>query len=131
MIFPEGLLPEEKASAQLLVKRCGNQAQAVLDELSARLQAKAVRTSPIAYLRGLVNRAIAGEFVPELGQRVAAARLRSREEAISRNEREAEGRRLAAERATPEYQAKVAARRAALRELLDSMQARHQRGRRS
>jgi hypothetical protein len=127
LIFPETLLPEERAAALLLVQRCADQAQALLDELSARLQAKAVHTSPIAYLRGLVRRAVAGEFVPELGLRIAIARRRHQEELILRQQREAEERRLAAERATPEYQAKVAARRAEIREMLNSMQPGRQR----
>ena len=107
--------------------RSADQAQALLDELSARLQAKAVHTSPIAYLRGLVRRAVAGEFVPELGLRIAIATRRHQEELILRQQREAEERRLAAERATPEYQAKVAARRAEIREMLNSMQPGRQR----
>ena len=131
LIFPETLLPQERASALLLVERCAHQAQALLDELSARLQAKAVHTSPIAYLRGLVRRAIADEFVPELGLRIAAARSRHEEELILRQQRETEERRLAAERATPEYQAKVAARRAEIRQMLDVMQAGRRRGKRS
>lgn len=128
LIFPESLLPEERVAALLLVQRCADQAQALLDELGARLQAKAVHTSPIAYLRGLVRRAIAGQFVPELGLRIAAARRRHHEELILRQQREAEERRLAAERATPEYQAKVAARRAEIRQMLDAMHAGRQRG---
>ncbi len=119
LIFPESLLPDERASALVLIRRCPEQAQALLDELSARMQAKAVRTSPIAYLRGLVMRAIAGEFVPELGQRVAATRRRRQEERLERQQREAEEQRLAAERATPEYQARAAVRREEIRRMLD------------
>jgi hypothetical protein len=87
------------------------------------MQARAVHTSPLAYLRGLVRRALAGEFVPELGQRVAAARRRQAEELILRQQREAEEQRLAAECATPEHQAKVAARRAKIRQMVGTMQA--------
>jgi hypothetical protein len=94
LILPESLLPEERAAALLLLKPCAQQAQALLDELSARMQANAVHTSPLAYLRGLVRRAQAGEFVPELGQRVAAARRRHEEELILRQQREAEQQRL-------------------------------------
>ena len=119
LIFPESLLPDERASALVLIRRCPEQAQALLDELSARMQAKAVHTSPIAYLRGLVKRAIAGEFVPELGQRVAATRRRRQEERLERQQREAEEQRLAAERATPEYQARAAVRREEIRRMLD------------
>lgn len=119
LIFPENLLPDERDSALVLIRRCPEQAQALLDELSARMQAKAVHTSPIAYLRGLVKRAIAGEFVPELGQRVAATRRRRQEERLERQQREAEEQRLAAERATPEYQARAAVRREEIRRMLD------------
>jgi hypothetical protein len=94
LILPESLLPEERAAALLLLKPCAQQAQALLDELSARMQANAVHTSPLAYLRGLVRRALAGEFVPELGQRVAAARRKHEEELILRQQREAEQQRL-------------------------------------
>ena len=128
LIFPETLLPEERAAALLLVQRCAHQAQALLDELSGRLQANAVHTSPIAYLRGLVRRAIANEFVPELGLRIATARSRHEEELVLRQQREAEERRFAAECATPEYQAKVAARRVEIRQMLDAMHAGRQRG---
>ncbi|MBI5899006.1 MAG: hypothetical protein HZB40_07260 [Rhodocyclales bacterium] len=123
LILPESLLPEERAAALLLLKPCAQQAQALLDELSARMQAKAVHTSPLAYLRGLVRRALAGEFVPELGQRVAAARRRQAEELILRQQREAEEQRLAAECTTPEHQARLASRRAEMRQIADAMQA--------
>ena len=123
LILPEGLLPEERAAALLLLKPCAQEAQALLDELSARMQARAVHTSPLAYLRGLVRRAQVGEFVPELGQRVAAARRRQAEELILRQQREAEEQRLAAECVTPERQARLAARRAEMRQIADAMQA--------
>ena len=128
--FPEALQPEERAAARLLVERCGDQAQALLDELSARMQSNAVRTSPIAYLRGLVARASAGAFVPEAGLRVAVARRRRKEEAVGRWQRELEDQRLAAERGTPEHQAKRPARRAEIRQWLDSVKPRRQGGER-
>ena len=123
LILPESLLPEERAAAFLLLKPCAQQAQALLDELSARMQANAVHTSPVAYLRGLVRRSLAGEFVPELGQRVAASRRRHGEELILRQQREAEQQRLAAECTTPEHQARVAARRAEIRQMVGTMRA--------
>lgn len=95
------------------------------------MQAKDVHTSPIAYLRGLVRRANAGEFVPELGQRVAAARLRRQEELILRQQRDVEEQRLAEERATPEFQAKVAARREEIRRMLDVLKSGRQPGKRT
>jgi len=130
LIFPDALLPEERVAAQQLIRRCKDQAQALLDELSARMQARAVHTSPLAYLRGLVNRAVAGQFVPELGQRVAAGRRRRQEELVQRQQREAEEQRLAAERATPEYQARAAARREEIRRMLDVMRTKPQPGKR-
>jgi hypothetical protein len=128
LIFPESLLAEERVAALKLLRRCEDQAQALLDELSARIEARSVRTSPIAYLRGLVNRALAGEFVPELGPRVAAARGRRHDELAQRRARQAEEQRLAAERAPPEYQAKAAARRAEIRRILDDMRTTTQSG---
>ncbi len=126
-IFPDGLTPEEKSAASALILRCPALAQALLDELTARMRANAVRTSPIAYLRGMVTRALAGAFVPELGLGVAVARRKRREEAIARAQREAEERRLAVERASPEYQVKVAEHRAKIREMLDANQPRRPR----
>ena len=127
LIFPDGLTPEEKSAASALILRCPALAQALLDELTARIRSNAVKTSPIAYLRGMVTRALAGAFVPELGLGVAAARRKRREEAIARAQREAEDRRLAVERASPEHQVKVAEHRARIREMLDATPARRPR----
>lgn len=124
LIFPDGLTPEEKGTASALVLRCPTLAQSLLDELSARIRSNAVKTSPVAYLRGMVTRALAGSFVPELGLGIAAARRKRGEEAIARAQRDAEERRLAVERASPEYQLKVAEHRAKIRELLDAKRTR-------
>jgi hypothetical protein len=121
LILPERLLPEERATALALVQRFPDLAQALLDELSARLRANAVHTSPIAYLRGMVTRAEAGTFVPELGLRVAAARRAREEQTRLREQRDTEAQRRAVERTSPEYQAKVAARREEIRRMLDAM----------
>jgi hypothetical protein len=123
LIFPETLQPEERAAAALLVGRCGDHAQALLDELSARMQANAVRTTPIAYLRGLIARASAGTFIPEAGLRVALARRRRDKEALELQSHELEAERLAAERASPEYHDKVAARRAEIQQWLKRLKA--------
>jgi hypothetical protein len=80
-----------------------------------------VRTSPVAYLRGLVNRAAAGTFVPELGLQVAAARRRRAEDVARAQQRAAEAERLASERAEPSHRATVAARREEIRRLLAAM----------
>lgn len=124
LIFPEQMLPDERQAARLLLRRCGDQAQCLLDELAGRLQVRGVRLSPVAYLRGLIARAAAGSFVPELGPRVAAEREQRQKYAIRRREREAEEQRLAAERATPEYQAKALAQRQKVRQMIDELKAR-------
>ena len=124
LIFPEQMLPDERQAARLLLRRCGDQAQCLLDELAGRLQVRGVRLSPVAYLRGLIARAAAGSFVPELGPRVAAEREQRQKDAIQRREREAEEQRLAAERATPEYQAKALAQRQKVRQMIDELKAR-------
>ena len=127
LTYPDGLTPEEKSAASALVCRCPALAQALLDELTARMRSNSVKTSAIAYLRGMVTRALAGKFVPELGLAVAAARRKRREEAIARAKRDAEEQRLAVERASPECQLKVAEHRAKIRELLDTVQTRRPR----
>jgi len=119
LIFPDALIPDERAAARRMLAQCPAHAQALLDELSARMQARAIRTGPIAYLRGLVKRAEAGDFVPELGPRIAGERRRREAEARRRQEAEAEERRRAAERASPDYQAKFAERREKVRQMLD------------
>jgi hypothetical protein len=102
---------EECAAARLLPRQSGDQAQVLLDELAGRLEAKGVRSSPVAYLRGLIARAAAGSFVAGLALRIAAERQQRQRAVDQRHEREAEERRLEAERATPEYQAKTRAQR--------------------
>ena len=124
LIFPEQMLPDERQAARLLLRRCGDRAQCLLDELAGRLQVRGVRLSPVAYLRGLIARAAAGSFVPELGPRVAAEREQRQKDAIQRREREAEEQRLAAERATPEYQAKALAQRQKVRQMIDELKVR-------
>jgi hypothetical protein len=118
LIFPDQLVADERVAAQLLLRPCADQAQALLDELAGRLQVRSVRSSPLGYLRGLIERATAGTFVPELGPRIAAGRRRREEEAARERQRAAEAQRLAAERARPEHQATVAARCQEIRRLL-------------
>jgi hypothetical protein len=52
LIFPSEMLSQERAAARRLLRDSGDLAQALLDELAGRLQANAVRSSPVAYLRG-------------------------------------------------------------------------------
>lgn len=126
-IYPAGLQPDERDAARSLLARCPAQAQALLDELAGRLQGHTVH-SPVAYLRGLVERAENGLFVPELGLQVARARQRRAEEQRLRREREAEEARLAAERASPEHQARLARRRAELCRLREAVKGRSGQG---
>ena len=56
LIFPDRLLPQERDAAQRLLSQVADQPQALLDELAGRLQTERVR-SPVAYLRGLIQRA--------------------------------------------------------------------------
>ena len=124
------MLPEGCAAARLLPRQSGDQAQVLLDELAGRLEAKGVRSSPVAYLRGLIARAAAGSFVAGLALRIAAERQQRQRAVDQRHEREAEERRLEAERATPEYQAKTRAQREKISKLLDDMKQRMVTGRR-
>jgi hypothetical protein len=129
LIFPDRMLAQERAAAHMLLRPCADQAQAILDELCARLQADGVRGSPLAYLRGLIAREKAGTFTSELGLPIAVERRQSRLAAEQRSAREAEERRQAAQRATPEYQARVRAQREKLSQMRDDMKQRMVAGR--
>jgi len=75
--FSKSLSPNELVAAKQQLDGLPNvRAQQLIDELAGQLQAKTIRGSPLAYLRGLVNRAKAGEFTPEVGVAVADARER-------------------------------------------------------
>lgn len=100
------------------------QAQALLDELAGRIKVRGVRSSPLSYLRGLVGRANAGTFIPELGPRIAAQRLRRLAEARQRSAGAADEERLDAEHASHEFEAEVQARREAARREIGDMKRR-------
>lgn len=75
--FPDSLSERERLEASTRLKGLPDAlGQALLDELAGRLSEGALRGSPLAYLRGLVRRAEAGEFTPEAGLAVAEARSR-------------------------------------------------------
>jgi len=120
LIFPVALLPGEKSVAEVLVTSCSQHAQSMLDELAGRMDKKTIRVSPIAYLRGLVDRARAGTFVPELAVRVAARRSECERLMAVRLIEDAERERFDCERRSPDYQEKLAKRRHELRESLNS-----------
>jgi hypothetical protein len=74
-IFPKQLKPQECELAKSQLDSIDSVlAQAVLDELSARLNANKVTGAPLSYLRSLITRAKTGQFMPEAGIRVASAR---------------------------------------------------------
>ena len=123
------MLPQECAAARMLLQGSGEQAQALVDELAGRLQANGVRGGSVAYLRGLITRAEAGTFVPELGPRIASERSQRQQAVEQRRAHEAEERRHEAERATPEYQARIRAQREKLSQLRDDMKQRMAGGR--
>lgn len=76
LIFPRGLSQSVRdASARLLITLPKEDAQVLLDELSGRMASGGVRSSPVAYLRSLVSRFKAGDFVPEVAHRVAEQRI--------------------------------------------------------
>lgn len=124
LIFPDRMLPQERAAAQMLLRPYVDQSQALLDELAGRLKAQGVRGSPVAYLRGLIARAMAGTFIAELGPAIAAERRNRQQAEGQRAVREAQERREAALRNTPEYQARIRAQREKLSELRDDMKRR-------
>jgi len=124
LIFPQEMLLQEREAARQLLQGSGDLAQALLDELAGRLHANGVRSSPVAYLRGLIARAKAGTFLPELGLRIASERQQTQKPAEQRHAREAEQRRPEIERATPAYQARVRVEREKLSQLRDDMKQR-------
>jgi hypothetical protein len=73
-IFPKGMGKGERAQASRLFAGIEEQAQDLLDELAALMAAGKVKVAPLSLLRGLANRAKAGEFVMEQGWKVRKAR---------------------------------------------------------
>ncbi len=129
LIFPEEMLSAEREAARQLLQGSGDLAQALLDELAGRLHSNGVRSSPVAYLRGLIARAKAGTFLPELGLRIASERQQTQKSAEQRHAREAEQRRQEIACATPEYQARARVEREKLSLLRDDMKQRLATGR--
>ena len=88
LIFPKQLpLQEVEIARNRLCNLDKPLAQAVLDELAARLNVQAIRGSPLSYLRSLISRAEAGSFTPVAGVRVALARERERQrEAVKQHD---------------------------------------------
>ncbi len=69
-IYPNQLSFQEVVLARRrLAALAPELAQALLDELAGRLNAKSIRGAPLSYLRALIARADAGTFTPEAGAR--------------------------------------------------------------
>lgn len=78
-VFPNQLKPQERELAKSQLDTIDHAlAQAVLDELAARLNANKVTGAPLSYLRSLITRAKAGQFTPEAGVRISLARAQER-----------------------------------------------------
>jgi hypothetical protein len=108
LVFAEQLLPAEREVALRLLTDSPIPPQLLLDELAGRMQAGAVR-SPLAYLRGLVQRAHTGTFVPELAVRVAAERQRLSQVEDSGRRKARQAMERSALQSSPEYRARVQA----------------------
>lgn len=93
--FPEQLLPQEREAAWHMLQATDFDRQVLLDELAGRLMAAASGDhpgtgsaihSPLGYLRGLIQRAAEGRFVPELALRVSAMRTSAPPAGTSRSQ---------------------------------------------
>ena len=75
--YPKGLSASERTEAlKRLAGLSADLAQQLLDELAGRMDAGLIKVAPLAYLRGLIRKARAGEFTPEMALRVAETRWR-------------------------------------------------------
>ena len=75
--YPKTLSAAEREEAgKKLAGFPADLAQQLLDELAARVRAKVIKATPLAYLRGLIRRARAGTFTPEGALQIAAHRQR-------------------------------------------------------
>jgi hypothetical protein len=82
------MLGVELKEAQALIQRAGKDAQAVLDVLTAAIQAGEIRKSRLAVLTGLVRRYEAGTFDPVPGMHLAEQRRRTAAREASEQKRE-------------------------------------------
>jgi DNA-binding Lrp family transcriptional regulator len=76
LIYHSSLSVQEREAASKLLSRCNGEAQAILDTLSAAIQAKEIKKTPLNYLGGLVRRYEAGEFDPSGAISVAIDRTK-------------------------------------------------------
>lgn len=128
LVLPAGLTSNESAAILRLVSPWPAQAQALLDELDARLRAGSVRTNPVAYMHGMVKRAAEGRFVPEAGLAASADRRRRRDLQAIRSRRDDQRRGQQSTRTAIDRDAERAAGRAVLRQLLATLGSERARG---
>lgn len=84
LVYPKGLAASERTEAlKRLAGLPADLAQQLLDELAGRMDADLVRVAPLAYLRGLIRKARAGEFTPETALRVAETRRRRQQTEVA------------------------------------------------
>lgn len=97
--------------APLLQQLPSPQAQQVADEVAGRLRTQAVRGSVTRYARSIVQRALAGQFVPSAGVGIAELRARRVQDAAAARERQRSAhehrQRVAEQRADPETQRRL------------------------
>lgn len=99
LVFPRSFTPDQQTAAKRMLAPLNVHAQQLLDEVAGREAIHPIK-NPLAYLRGLVQRAKADDFTPEAG--VAVAEARRRAEAMQRARKETEDAHLAQlKRSTP------------------------------
>lgn len=77
--YPRALSPSERTEAAKRLSSFDPElGQRLLDELGGRLKSGHVRGTPLAYLGGLIRRALAGTFSPEAGVALTDQRQRQR-----------------------------------------------------
>ena len=121
------MLPDERQAARVLLRPAAITPRPCSTNWPAAADGRRAQRSGRVPARAHRARAGAGSFVPDS---VSAWRPRAqRQKAALRREREAEERRLAAERATPEYQARARAQREKVRQMLGELKTRMNTGR--
>lgn len=82
LIHPRGFDESSiKSAGALLAGISTEDAQSLLDEVAARMASGKVK-SPLSYLRALIKRFKAGEFIPELGNEVSKQRCIKKAEVV-------------------------------------------------
>jgi len=87
LFWPKTLTNTERDAARRLLANVPEHAQTLLDELAGQIHAGGTIKVPLNYLNAMVNRVIAGTFIPAAAFREQARRER---EAIERNRIQAE-----------------------------------------